>query len=57
MVVGATQRAVQGLDVDIDAELAEGDGVDGLPRGFRPHDGVADVEEDGSNGGLQFAHG
>ena len=57
VVVRASQRGVQLADLDLDPELAEGDRVHRLPRGIRPHDGVADVEEDGAQRPGLIGHG
>ena len=57
VVVGASQRGVQLADLDLDAEFAEGDLVDSLPRGIRAHHGVADVQEDGAQRPGLIGHG
>ena len=50
VVVGLPQRDPQRLDVNFDAVLGEGHGVDLLPRRAGAHDRVADVQEDGAQG-------
>ena len=50
VVIGLSEGNAQLLDIDLDAVLGEGHGVDLLPRGAGPHDRVADVQEDRAQG-------
>src|SRR5439155_18022623 len=46
VVISLPEGNAQRLDVDLDAVLGKGHGVDLLPRGTGPHDRVAHVQED-----------